>query len=437
MLDFDFDWIKPDDVRGAELLCTWASLEIRVGEAVLTRVFDRKARTVRGFIFVPLYPLAEWLATNWWFLSHEFENPEKDGMPSFRSRHSLGAAREGYGFPNLDVHSTGAQTRLRWTKDSAVWTGTALLEHGEAWLDTEEFREECADFISCVIRRLDSFDIEDTLLQREWSVIQAAEEAEVAFCRTAAGLGWDPYALDNIEREKVFSLANILQGCMLEEAIPALNTENFRVELDAIASSLEEARTTRPSLRHVHVLHDRIHDASHTLRIPQERPRSAGYRMAQNLRSALDLNDGPLSSMECIGDALDEDLGEFMNSATSETLAGTALVDGIVARSENNSPIFLFRQTREGNKSFQFSRALCEALMPQSSDTLLTRARTDRQQRNRAFAAEFLAPSSGLRGRVPRSVLGDDDIDEIAAEYGVSPLVMAHQIRNHEIAEIR
>ena len=129
--------------------------------------------------------------------------------------------------------------------------------------------------------------------------------------------------------------------------------------------------------------------------------------------------------------------GNSMNSATSETLAGTALVDGIVARSENNLPIFLFRQTREGNKSFQFSRALCEALIPQSSDTLLTRARTDRQQRNRAFAAEFLAPSSGLRGRVPRSVLGDDDIDEIAAEYGVSPLVMAHQIRNHEIAEIR
>ena len=51
-----------------ELRATWASLRIRAGKTAITRVFDGRSRTVREEIFVPIYPLAEWLATNWWFL---------------------------------------------------------------------------------------------------------------------------------------------------------------------------------------------------------------------------------------------------------------------------------------------------------------------------------------------------------------------------------
>ena len=70
------------------------------------------------------------------------------------------------------------------------------------------------------------------------------------------------------------------------------------------------------------------------------------------------------------------------------------------------------------------------------TDTLITKAHSERQQRNRAFAAEFLAPESGLRQRVTRPVVDGDDIDELAAAFGVSSLVVAHQIQNHGIAEV-
>ena len=74
--------------------------------------------------------------------------------------------------------------------------------------------------------------------------------------------------------------------------------------------------------------------------------------------------------------------------------------------------------------------------MQPGSKTLLTKAHSERQQRNRAFAAEFLAPSSGLRQMVSRPVLDDDDVDELAVEFGVHSRVIEHQIKNHHIARI-
>ena len=47
------------------------------------------------------------------------------------------------------------------------------------------------------------------------------------------------------------------------------------------------------------------------------------------------------------------------------------------------------------------------------------------------------SPSSGLRQRVSRPVVDHDDIDELAAAFGVSSWVIAHQIRNHHVAAVR
>ena len=64
-------------------------------------------------------------------------------------------------------------------------------------MDSGEFRETCADLIDTVIRRLASLGVDETFLQEEWDAIQSTDEAEARFCETAAGLGWDPYALDD------------------------------------------------------------------------------------------------------------------------------------------------------------------------------------------------------------------------------------------------
>ena len=100
-LGFEIDWVDAQGVSGPELCATWASLRMLVGDSAVTRVLDARAQTVREFVYVPLYPLAEWLVTNWWFLSYEIATPAKEGDPDFHRRHALNANREGYAFPNL------------------------------------------------------------------------------------------------------------------------------------------------------------------------------------------------------------------------------------------------------------------------------------------------------------------------------------------------
>ena len=82
---FETEWIEADGIRGSELSATWASLLIGVDDEIVTCVVDERARTVRNHIYVPLYVLAEWLVTNWWFLFHEVETPGEGRQPRIRA----------------------------------------------------------------------------------------------------------------------------------------------------------------------------------------------------------------------------------------------------------------------------------------------------------------------------------------------------------------
>lgn len=434
-LNFDIDWLDGEDVRGPELAATWAALCIRFGDSVITRILDARAKTIREFLYLPLYPLAEWFATNWWFLNHEFENPKKSTDASFRRRHSVAAGREGYALPNLEIVSCGPCTRLAWKSEHLPWAKITFLEQGETWVDTSELRASCGDLVDRVVRRLDALGVEETLLQQEWAAIQAAGKEEAEFCETSAGLGWDPYALEDQRRDWVLWIAERL-GDMLGEAVPVMFTpddyEDWRDVLLTVAEAKKFNRLPLQRLRSV----DR-----HTLQEAGKGlyPWHEGYAVARRIRRFLDVAQGdPLPTMAELAQVLEEDV-ESLNKVTKSQAAygWPALVDAVVAQ-DDEGPAFAFRRLgiHEDGRRFHFCRALAEVLMSPGSNTLLTKAHSERQKRNRAFAAEFLVPSKGLKNRVHGKAVDSDDINEMAAEFGVSPLLVEKQIRNHQIAEI-
>jgi Zn-dependent peptidase ImmA (M78 family) len=55
---------------------------------------------------------------------------------------------------------------------------------------------------------------------------------------------------------------------------------------------------------------------------------------------------------------------------------------------------------------------------------------------SRAFAAEFLAPKEMLRQDLSGSWVTEEEIDDLATEYGVSPFVIRHQVENHNLAHV-
>ena len=432
-MSFDFDWVDSEGVKGAELSTTWASLKISVGDSVVTRVEDKRAKTVRDFVYVPLYPLAEWLATNWWFLTYEFQNPDRQSNRDFQRRHSLGANREGYAFPDLEVVSSGARTTLAWKRCAPQWTRIEYLSQGRSHVDGLEFRQVSYELIDSVIRRLAAHGIQDTLLQEEWAAIQDSESdvEELEFCKAAAGLGWDPYDLDASERDEIFLLAQELEG-FIDEAVQAFDASAVRDQARAITSTIEG--TKRHSLP-LHCLKGfQLENASGSMYTP---PWSVGYELARKLRHKLDLGGQPLSSNEKLADALGEDQVLVERATQSvESLTGAPLVDGLVSLNEDESASFAFRPTGEQGRRFSFCRAIAEVVASPHTRSLITKSHSERQQRNRAFAAEFLAPSMGLREKIRRSVVYGEEVEELAEEFGVSSFVIGHQLENHGIAQL-
>lgn len=432
-LKFEIDWVDAERINGPELSATWASLRICAGDSVITRVLDERAKTVRECVYVPLYPLAEWLATNWWFLTQEINNPAKEGDPDFHRRHALSASREGYAFPDLEVFSAGGWTRLAWKQGISPWTKVEFLNQGEIQIDSSEFRDTCVDVVDQVIRRLVSFDIEETFLQEEWAAIQAADKDESEFCEIAAGLGLDPYDLDEAKSKLVLELAGELSGAVLEEAVAALDPQTLRVGCSAITGAIAGAKSNSLRLERFEPIYQKVCPDKDSAGL---QPWEEGYDLARQLRLALELDGTPLPTMPQLAEVIGE-APELLDKVTKPVdLDGAALVDGVIAWKDDQNPAFGFRQLGEHSRRFHFCRALAEVLVSPNTNTLLTRANSERQQRNRTFAAEFLAPSSGLQKRISGQTVDGDQIDELADEFGVSPLVIEHQVQNHRIARV-
>ena len=428
------EWVDTAAISGAELSATWASLRIRVDDAVVTRIVDR-TDTVRSRVYVPLYPLAESLVTNWWFLLHEVENPAKATDAAFRRRHALVSAPEGYAFPNLQLMPSGERVHLAWTGERRHWSRIEFLNEGEAWVDLDEFRECCCDLVDRVVRRLLALGIEGTFLQEEWASVQAADHDEAMFCKAAAGLGLDPYALDDERRASVMRLEEALSTDWFDEAVAVLDAERLDDQVAAIGAVLAAGRSNGLSLERLRAVGPPAAGTEAERRA--DKPWATGYALARYARQELDMKGTPLATTADLALALGEEPQALAGVTRARDFGAAGLVNGVVTQDENDCPAFAVRHGHDSARRFQFCRGLAEVLAAPSTDALLTQARSDRQQWSRAFAAEFLAPSATLRARVPRSSVDEDAVDELAAEFGVSSMLIAHQLQNHGIAQIR
>ncbi|MDE0377103.1 MAG: hypothetical protein OXK16_14240 [bacterium] len=426
-IQFLADWQDGKGIKGAELSATFASLRIDVRDQLLTYVIDDRAQTIRNSIFVPLYPVAEWLVTNWWFIKYESENPKKKTDPAFNQRHSWGAT-DGYALPDLTITPSGSQTHLTWSRRSASRAKLAFLNEGRTIVDREQFMQDCADFIDKVTSRLLACGIESTLLQDEWAAIQTTDEDESEFCALSAGLGWDPYDLDDAMQSHVVTLADQL-GPLSAEAVPAIDSSTPLKDCSAILETIRIART------------DGLHLPSGLPFIPDERsnggpPWRDGYELARRARSELGLDGQPIQNTELLAEVLGQSAATLKQKPRPVMpLERLALIDGVVTRDAEGGVSFGLKNRGQLGWRFLFCRALAEAISGHG-DALVTRGNTERQQRNRAFAAEFLAPSASLGNKISDPVVDEEQVDDLAEEFGVSSWVISHQIENHRIARV-
>ena len=430
-LTFEMDWEDPLGARGPELRATWARLEVRVGEEVVTRVFDARTRSVRDSIYLPLYPLAEWVATNWWRLLYEVRSSGDFEPHRCPARHCLRRGSEGFAFPDLTFEPMGAQVRLSWAGKRLEHSPLEFLGRETVYLSREAVEEGLRQLVDAVLGRLEDHEVAETLLQQEWRALQALDDEEQDFCRRAGALGLDPFRVGEDQAEQLVTAARRLPGALQEEFFASADPANYPQEAEAVARVLESVRGEHEGLEPLRELRERG-TLPGTVGGP---PWNQGYEMARALRAELGLDGRPLPSFAAIASALGVEEARLTPTISRARELGT--VDGLVAFDDERRPGFALRATAEEARRFGFCRTFFEFLTGSGlAPSIITRGATDRQQRNRAFAAEFLAPSERLRARSPGEVVTPDEVDELARDFGVSWAVVSHQLQNHRIARV-
>lgn len=425
-IDIGLEWEGVEGSRGDELAATWARLSIGIGDSTITEVHDYRSRSIRRHVLVPVYPIAEWIASHWWSLLFEAETPVRI---DYENRHNLRLGREGFALPDLLIKPTGQHALIEWRPTRIAAARLGFPGSGSCVLDLATVREAFADLIETVLARLDEAGITDTFLHQEWQGIQEADDEEAAFCAASARLGRDPYSLEDSDVEAILASAGSVPPQWQEEFFGTADLEHLSAQVALLRQARERVRSDAPECPSVAALRE------DTEKIDSGRaPWEQGYDVARKLRERLGLDGEPVGTDEVLADALSI---PDLKGITLVDLSAKGLFDALVDSGKGGTPGFLTTKRRPEQVRFSFCRALFEYLtLAGSPSALITNARTDRQKRNRAFAAEFLAPAAWIRSQVSGTRVGPDEIDEWADELGVSTAVVVHQIENHRLAQV-
>jgi hypothetical protein len=418
------EWLDAPDVSTPELAATWARYQVWVGDQCVTAVATRDG-TSRNSVYGSLYPLAEWIAENWWLLTTDVRPSAVDpkywswrNVPehAWLTSHNLRSAGDGMAWPDLTVVPEGSITRLLWATDRhPVYRHLRFLSGGDCWLRADAVLSWLTTTVEHVLDRLAEQGLPKTRLAEEWATVTGADAEEREFCAAAARLGLDPYSLSERQADDIVRVAETLPA----EIRPTFFDAADPAALDAAAAwwkraspaagkAASKARERLGQLR-------RAADA--TLPAEPDRPWDTGYAMARAVRDQLGL---PTTEVF--------DISPWVGRSTVS--APSAGLQAAVAVESDRCGVVL--GTGPLNPVFGAAKALGGALgHPDRPRFLITGIHRDEERVAGAFAAELLAPAAGIRAMLHALGKVDDAaLDAVAGRYRVSPLLVRHQYDN-------
>lgn len=404
-LIFRWEWEPEPSVRIVELAATWCRLNISLDATPVTLVERRDGSGgPRHGLDVPAYPLAEFLAINWWRLSSRSHIPTDRGV-------RLVQAGAGFAWPDLTLHSDRG---LMWAtlrqRDKAP-EHVRFLTQAETVLEADAVLMAIADLIDNTVRRLEDEGVTGTLLQDEWASIQDADQEERDYCLAAAAWGQDPYDTPADVEALLLDAGKRIGATLLADLSRAVPQDQIP---DATDWLLEASHFLKPHAVDLPTLGSP--DWSSTAGIA---PWRIGYERARLLRERLGLEPTKAAPID-----------EMLAIKQTKSAAPTN-VDGLMSLTGSSDlAVVLGAKTSERSQRFAAARAIGRrSLSPIKGLSLLTRATQYADRSERAFAAELLAPAKGID-----DVLAGDFSDtalQIAAEhFNVNPILIQHQVDN-------
>lgn len=405
-LRFSWDWQAAPEVKAPELAATWSRLRIDLAGATATLVEERSSgHGVRKSLDVPTYPLAEWIAFNWWSARAPAARPDNQGL-------RLTRAGDGFPWPDLTLRPGPGYIAASLHPLDRDPYFVRFLSSLDAVLDADATIDELSRFVDATVRRLEEEGITGTPLQDEWRAITISEQPEEEFCLVAAALGLDPYDMDADETRAVLGMGDsvgsgplrldLASGVDLGELPAAVQW------LDGALRSLGKTPAPRFHLERIGLpFGERV------------RPWEVGFERARRLRMRL--------GFEPTTPIVLEDLASVV-SVDAPAPPGIA---GLVGAGADTTTLVLGSGVSRTTQRFSGARALGRrSFDDREGEILLTATRRQyAEQVERAFAAEFLAPAAGVAELLEQDYT-DTAIEKLALQYDVNPRVIEHQVEN-------
>jgi len=263
-----------------------------------------------------------------------------------------------------------------------------------------------------------------------WEAVQESGRSEPRLCEAAAQMGLDPYDPADLTEE----IAAMLEG-PFAELVPAV-----RADLAESATG----PTIKADLRWVQdalaVLGGRVETAATSPLVPDvgdEPAHQAGYMRARRFREQYHF-PRRVTDLEGI---LRDRCGWDPEPAPVPATDGVAnRINALVGLDEAGRARVATSGTAQLPETRRFLLGRALFLSPDATSRkpprLLTRSNSWAQRASRAFAAELLVPADELCQQVAGEVTYEQ-VAGLAREFGVSDLVIKHQIENHHLGLIR
>lgn len=404
-------WL-PRDHGDRDDRATHAEVEIVAAGTCLTEVADRAASSVRPGVRVSAAALAGWLLQNRWRILYE---PAGRGTSDdWAMSHQLGAIGGGFAWPDVTLSSDGERLRVEARPAGGPEDMVRTLNAATVDLSLDAFDRAVDPFVEQVVARLEALGLHDSALVALARDIrnERSDGALDRFRVAEAVLGLDPDEADADAIRRVTEqvawtgesaaseILSELGYARAPEALPWIRGRESEPDVEVDLSALEP-------------LVGCLAEGG----LPWER----GVSLARRVRSELGIGLARLD--------LDQVLGARLGEAAVELDRPLGLA---VARAGSRRGGMTFRHRRPTSRRFEAARMIGDWLARPLSDVAspVTDRATSRQRLQRAFAAELLCPLEGLVARVSLPRPTDDEIEEAALYYDVSPFTVRNTLVN-------
>ncbi len=412
---------------------TWAATRIFAGGKCVTTLLDRATGKETNTVYIPLFPLAQWVVTNWWTLLNEtcrWERPPvpgkhwSDEQQAWVQRHSVRAADSGLLLPRLTLYGDGRHICAEWVRDEddayPNMPGQFLYSSREL-LDRPGVESALSEFIAKVLSWSGPGKQDERIeaLRGNWEAISSADSGEKAFCNAAGRLGLDPYS--SIENELVEFLEragdNYQRQALFNDVLDA-GARASSVKLWQWACAIDLDRSPQMNMPALPT---------------SDLAAKAGYLVARKWRTALRgaSSHAPIADISEVG----REMGIPNLTFEERNHLPVGMVRAAVGwRGDRGAVLAGPIPSRAESRRFLEARGLFHAAYACSDGArLVTDVRNWDQQCSRAFAAELLIPQEVVLNTIDSELDPDEvdrHVDKLAADFGVSTHAVHWQFQN-------